>query len=271
MLLLFRPPITIIRSTGCSASSAITASCRSCVALQIVSNARKRDGQLGVAVAVAHRRAEHLADLQRLRAEHRRLVGAADALRDRGSGSNPGDGGVLEARQERRRVAAGPDVVAHGVGFVAIEDDEILPAAGVQRLRRRGPRLLVPVLAVNDRGEAVLGVALHVLPDVQHRAAGGVDQRAAAPLEIASSSSIVTPNAGRITTSSGVSASSDSPSIAQEADALRAKLVVDVRVVDDLAGQVDGAVRETGAAPGRRSRRRDRRRSRSRTRARDGW
>ena len=42
-----------------------------------------------------------------------------------------------------------------------------------------------------------------------------------------------------MTTSSGVSASSDSPGVAEEADALRAELIVDVRVVDDLAGQED--------------------------------
>ena len=45
-----------------------------------------------------------------------------------------------------------------------------------------------------------------------------------------------------MTTSSGVSASIDSPGIGQEADALGAQLVVDVRVVDDLAGQVDGTI-----------------------------
>ena len=55
----------------------------------------------------------------------------------------------------------------------------------------------------------------------------------------------MTPNAGRITTSSGVSASIDSPGSRQEPDALRAQLIVDVRVVDDLAGQDDRRDRET--------------------------
>ena len=36
--------------------------------------------QVCVAVPIAHRRAEHVADLQRLRHQHRRLVGEADAL-----------------------------------------------------------------------------------------------------------------------------------------------------------------------------------------------
>ena len=45
------------------------------------------------------------------------------------------------------------------------------------------------------------------------------------------------PNAGRITTSSGVERVERFARIAEEADALRAQLVVDVRVVDDFAGQ----------------------------------
>ena len=55
---------------------------------------------------------------------------------------------------------------------------------------------------------------------------------------------MVTPNAGRMTTSSGPSASSDCARIAQKPDALRAQLVVDVRVVNDLAGQMDRAIGE---------------------------
>ena len=48
----------------------------------------------------------------------------------------------------------------------------------------------------------------------------------------------VTPNAGRITTSSAPSRSIASPVVAQELDAHRPQLFVDVRVVNDLAGQV---------------------------------
>ena len=83
----------------------MTASCRSCVALQIVSKARNRAAQLGVAVAVAHRLPEHLADLQRLRAEHRRLVGAADALQVH-VGIEARRDGVL--RTARRNAARSP-------------------------------------------------------------------------------------------------------------------------------------------------------------------
>ena len=79
-----------------------TASCRSCVALQIVSNARKCAASVAVAVAVRHRRAEHLADLQRLGHQHRRLVGAADALEVDGR-VEAGRRDRAEAGQERRR------------------------------------------------------------------------------------------------------------------------------------------------------------------------
>ena len=46
------------------------------------------------------------------------------------------------------------------------------------------------------------------------------------------------PNAGRITTSSGRERVERFAGVAEEADALGAQLVVDVRVVDDFAGQV---------------------------------
>ena len=58
--------------------------------------------QVGLAVAVRHRRAEHLADLQRLGHQHRRLVGAADAL-EIAVGIEAGGRDASEPRQERRR------------------------------------------------------------------------------------------------------------------------------------------------------------------------
>ena len=53
------------------------------------------------------------------------------------------------------------------------------------------------------------------------------------------SSSTVTPKAGRITTSFAPTAAGVFARVGQEADALRAQLIVDVRVVDDFAGQED--------------------------------
>ncbi len=58
----------------------------------------------------------------------------------------------------------------------------------------------------------------------------------------------VTPNAGRITTSSWPSAFTLASSCAHELDPHGPQLLVDVRVVDDLAGQEHAAVGE--ALPG---------------------
>jgi hypothetical protein len=148
-----------------------------------------------------------------------------------------------EAFQKGGPIAAVADVVADETRFLAVQHHQEGPALRVERLRSRGARLLVPVLAVDDRGERVLGVALHVLPDVQHRPARGVHQRAAAPEQVLEEldgraegrqdhhvfrGQVVERLAG----------------IAQEADALVAQLGVDVRVVDDLAGQEDLPVGE---------------------------
>ena len=87
---------------------------------------------------------------------------------------------MVEGFQERAAVAAVADVVARVRSLGAVEHHEVVAAAALAGLGRRGLGLLVPVLAVDHRGEALLGVALDVLPDVQHRAAGRVHQRAAA-------------------------------------------------------------------------------------------
>ena len=55
-------------------------------------------------------------------------------------------------------------------------------------------------------------------------------------------SAVVTPKAGRTTTSSGPSGSRVGIGVAQKLDALGAQPIVDVRVVDDLAGQEHAAV-----------------------------
>ena len=60
-------------------------------------------------------------------------------------------------------------------------------------------------------------------------------------------SSTVMPNAGRMTTASGTQDVEGFAGIAQKPDAQRADLIVDVRVVDDLAGQVDGSIGEAAS------------------------
>ena len=183
------------------------------------------------------------------------------------SGSNPGDDRLAEAREERVAVAAAPDVLADGAGFVVIVDDEVVAARVLQRLRRRRLRLLVPVLAVDDRREAFLRVALHVLPDVQHRAAGRVDERAAARAEVLQRRDR---DAERRQDDDVVwrrAVDASSPGSLRKRMPSAAELIVDVRVVDDFAGQVHACDRGSASAPGRRSPPRDRRRSRTRTRA----
>ena len=88
-------------------------------------------GDAGLAVAGANRLAEHLADRERLAAEHRRLVGAADPLEVQ-VGVEAGRDRVAELlRAARSRsgapVAAG-DEVADPCRLVAIEHDEVVAA-----------------------------------------------------------------------------------------------------------------------------------------------
>ena len=170
---------------GAAPSSATTASWRSCVALQIVSNARKRSASAPSPYRSRHRGPEHLADLQRLRHQHRRLVGQADAF-EVAVGVEPGRRRVAESRQECGRVAAAADVTrTHASASSAVQHDQVPAARKPERLRRRRAGLLVVDLPVDDRGEAVLRVPPDVLPDVQHRPARGVDERAARRLEAA--------------------------------------------------------------------------------------
>ena len=220
----------------------MTASWRSWVALQIVSKARKC-----VAAPLRrsdpHGRAEHLADLQRFGHQHRRLIGAADALQI--------DVGI-EARRARRpeprdeglAIAAVPDVVADDRGFVLVEHDEVAAARKLQRLRGRRPGLFVLHLAVDDGGEAVLRVARDVLPHVQHRPAGGIHERAALSGQLRhfldgdperrQDHDVFCPQ--RLAAFARVR---------EEPDAVVAQALVDVRVVDDFAGQEDVPPRES--------------------------
>ena len=123
---------------------------------------------------------------------------------------------------------------------------QMLQAVG-GRLGGRGLRFLVPHLAVDDRCVALLGVALHVLPDVQHRTARGVHQRAAAPVQIRQQGDRHTERRqdDDVVRRQGVEGFAV---VRQKAHAHGAQLLVDVRVVDDFAEQVDGFLgRETAA------------------------
>ena len=176
-------PTTIIRSTGSVSSSASTASCRSCVALQIVSKARK-------CVADRRRRSGRASPRRPSRRSPATPTSASSSgWRSRRasrsvSGLKPGETAPAKRARNASRSPPCADVVADDRRLVAIEHDEVAPLRILQRLRRRRARLFVLDLAVDDGGEAVLRVAHDVLPDVQHGPAGRVDQRAAARREV---------------------------------------------------------------------------------------
>ena len=98
----------------------------------------------------------------------------------------------------------------------------------------------MPDLAVDDGGEAVLRVAHDVLPDVQHGSARRVDERAAAGGEV---DHVLDRDAEGRKDDDVVRAEIALAfgGVAQEADAARAQPLVDVGVVDDLAGEKDVA------------------------------
>ncbi len=121
-------------------------------------------------------------------------------------------------------------------GLRAVEHDEIAPAGRLQGLAGRGLRFLVLDLAVDDGREALTGIPGDVLPHVQDRPARRVDQRAAEALEPRQfmhrhaegrdDHHVALAQTGRRLAG-----------IAQEPDACRPQLLVDVGVVDDFAGQ----------------------------------
>ena len=170
-----------------------------------MSNVRKCSAARGLAVAARHRCADLLARSRATRSTSI-VVWFATPTRSRSrSKSKPGEHRLAERSRERRRGRRPAlDVVADQPRLVHVEHDEIAPAGILHHLARGGPGLLVVVLAVDERREAVARVPLDPLPHVEHRAARRVHQDAADRRAAARSRRIVTPNAGRITTSSGV-------------------------------------------------------------------
>ena len=163
----------------------MTASWRSCVALQIVSKARNRGGEL------ARRRSGRASPARNISpissdSELSIVVWLAQPTRCRWmSGSKPGETACSNCRRNAVAVAAVADVVA----------DQSRPRRGRARRGSAPPPACSACDAVARVSScqylpwmtdvnAVVGVALHVLPDVEHRAAGRVDERAAAADEI---------------------------------------------------------------------------------------
>ena len=134
-------------------------------------------GAVRFAMHPPHRRTDHLADRKRFAGEHRRLIGNTHALEMHvGVKVRARRVGVLG--QERRAVAMPLDVGDYIFGFCHIPHHEIGAAGILLHLRRRRARLLVVVLAVDQRGQTVARVRIHTLPDVEHRAAGRVHHHA---------------------------------------------------------------------------------------------
>ena len=129
-----------------------------------------------VAIAVDDRLAEAPLDFLGLALEHRRLVGDADFAKVE---VRIEAGRVAIAQNVSRNaclVAAVADVVADVVDVGEGEHDEVLAVAILtERAGGGGAGFLVVGLAVDDRGDAVLGVSAHPPPDLHDIAAGGVD------------------------------------------------------------------------------------------------
>ena len=133
------------------------------------------------------------------------------------------------------------DVIADHVGLVDVQHHEEPAVRDGQGLGGGRLRFLVPYLAVNDRREPVLGVPLDVLPDVQNRAAGRIHHDAAdlgEPLHLGGRDAECRQHDDVI----GAQRRTVGVRVAEKLDALAAQPVVDVRVMDDFAGQEHTAI-----------------------------
>ena len=139
---------------------------------------------LRLAVLLDHGRFEAALHFLGFATQHGGLVGHADGVQD-GVGVKTGGIGALELLEELLLVAAIQDVVADVVGFIQVENDEIMTVAVGAGLRSGGLGFLVLGFAVDDAGDGFLGILAHAFPDTHHVAAGRVHQLAALFLELA--------------------------------------------------------------------------------------
>ncbi len=195
-----------------------------------------------------HRLPDLLGDGQRLARQHGRLVGDADPPQV-DVGVEARRAAVAERRHERVPRRLPLDVVADEARLRHVAHHQVRAARETRHLRGGGPRLLVVVLAVDERREPVARVALHAFPDVEHGAAGGVhDDAAERPqrLEIVhgdpegGKDDHVLPRDPREIEARRAGG--------QDLDPHVAELPVHVRIVDDLAHEDDPPAREL--APG---------------------
>ena len=118
-----------------------------------------------------------------LAAQHRRLIGHADRLQMH-IGIEAGRMRLAEFFEKRLLVAAVPDVIANVIGLGEREHDEVMSFAVTERARAGRLGFFVLGLAVNDRGGGFARVFAHAFPDAHDVAASGVDDLAAAILDL---------------------------------------------------------------------------------------
>ncbi len=192
------------------------------------------------AVPVDHGPLEAVLHFLGLAFHHRGLVGHADGDQVL-VGIEPGRVSALELLEEFLLVAALADVVADVIGFRQRENDEIMGAAVVADGLRNGRLgLLVPGLAVDDRGGALVTILPHALPDAHHVAAGRVDLVTADVLETVEHLHFRAERGDDDHVLLGQAVEVVDPARFLELlDAHVAELVVDFGVMDDFPEQVD--------------------------------
>ncbi len=131
---------------------------------------------MGSAVRTLHRFSHRRGDRQRFGGQHRRLVGDADSAQIP-FGIETGRAGVRRiTRHELLCRSSALNVRHYILGFRHVAHDQVVAAGIAKDLRRRRPRLLMVVLAVDERRESITPIAVHTLPYVQNRPTGRIDE-----------------------------------------------------------------------------------------------
>jgi hypothetical protein len=155
---------------------------------------------------------------------------------------------VLHQRLAAHRPRHALDVVHQQARLLHVAHDNVHPAGILFRLAGGGLGLLVVELAVDQGGVAVAGVLLDALPDVEHAAAGGVDQDTpdgAKALEVLAGDAeggedhhVLGGDPGEVEVSRALALRGG----VEEPDPHLLEALVDVGVVDDLADEEDAPV-----------------------------
>ena len=152
---------------------------------------------------------------------------------------------MSEACHERVGGRAALDVVTDAPRLGHVAHDEVRTVALFAHLGRGGSRLLVIVLAVDQRRESIARVALDAFPDIQHRATRGVYEDAA---DSAQGLEVVNRDAERRQNHHVLRRHRRKVEATirrqQDGDAHFAQPRVHVRIVNDLANEIDAPVRK---------------------------